>query len=495
MIDRPIAVISYNRPDLLERFLASLKAQTVAIDPARVALFQDHGDPAEEACVAVFRAAFPEGQVFQADSNLGVALNIDRAERHVFETLGAEVAYFFEDDLILGPHYLDALGQLADFALTEERVGYVAAYGDHRASAEEQAKRCHEVIPMDHKWGFALTKRQWERQKPIVDGYLNIVRQRPYRSRDHSAITAYFQSLGCDVQATSQDAAKDVALVNLGTIKIMSLACFGKYEGSQGLHFRPDIYEKLGYGSTHVYEGVPVLQMPTSEQIASWVTSIHKIVAKPPKSLAGSKSTIFGRWSVSDIKPVAHMDDEGLAMFEACLSDAKCLLEFGSGGSSMTAARMKVSTIISVESDADFLAATEAAVRATAIQTNFIGHYADIGPTRDWGNPADRSKVHLWPRYCSSVWVRIASESLPPPDLVLIDGRFRVACLLVTLLMARPGTKILFDDYFDRPHYHRVEAWATPVRRAGRMAEFAVPVTPPPLGLLPDLLAASTDFG
>ncbi len=487
--DRPIAVISYNRPDLLERFLASLKAQTVAVDPARVALFQDHGDPAEEACVAVFRAAFPEGQVFQADQNLGVALNIDRAERHVFETLGAEVAYFFEDDLILGPHYLDALGQLADFALAEERVSYVAAYGAHRADAAEQAARAGEVVPMDHKWGFALTRRQWERQKPIIAPYLDIIRQRPYRQRDNTAIKAYYRELGYAKAGTSQDGAKDVAGAVLGTIKLMSLACFARYEGRDGLHMRPELFDQLGYGDTAVFAEAPAFTLPDSDQIDRWIAGMRDSLRNPPEP------TTFGRWSVSDIKPVPHMDDEGRALLEARLDGTQCLLEFGAGGSSMTAARLKVPTVISVESDADFLAATGAAVRATATHTAFVGHHADIGPVQEWGNPADRSKVQLWPRYCSSVWARIASEGLPQPDLVLIDGRFRVACLLAALVMARPGTSILFDDYFDRPHYHRVEAWATPVGRAGRMAEFTVPASPPQPGLIADLLAASTDFG
>ncbi len=487
--DRPVAVISYNRPDLLERFLASLKAQTVAIDPARVALFQDHGDPAEAACVAVFRAAFPEGAVFQADTNLGVALNIDRAERHVFETLGADVAYFFEDDLILGPHYLDALGQLADFALAEERVSYVAAYGAHRTAAAEQAERAGEVVPMDHKWGFALTRRQWERQKPIIAPYLDIIRQRPYRQRDNTAIKAYFRQLGYVRAGTSQDGAKDVAGAVLGTVKLMSLACFARYEGRDGLHMRPELFDQLGYGETAVFTGAPAFTLPASDQIDRWIEGMRDSLSNPPEQ------TVFGRWSVDDIKPVPHMDDEGRALLEARLAGAQCLLEFGAGGSSMTAARLKVPTVIAVESDADFLAATGAAVRAAASHTAFVGHHADIGPVQEWGNPADRSKVHLWPRYCSSVWARIASESLPQPDLVLIDGRFRVACLLAALLMARPGTTILFDDYFDRPHYHRVEAWATPVGRAGRMAEFIVPGTPLQPGLLADLLAASTDFG
>lgn len=281
MTDRPIAVISYNRPDLLERFLASLKAQTVAVDPARVALFQDHGDPAEEACVAVFRAAFSEGAVFQADSNLGVALNIDRAERHVFETLGAEVAYFFEDDLILGPHYLDALGQLAEFALQEERVSYVAAYGAHRIDAAEQSERAGEIVPMDHKWGFALTRRQWERQKPIIEPYLEIIRQRPYRQRDNATIKAYYRRLGYAGAGTSQDGAKDVAGAVLGTAKLMSLACFARYEGRDGLHMRPELFEQLGYGETEVFAGAPKFTLPSSEQLDDWIAAMRASLSNP----------------------------------------------------------------------------------------------------------------------------------------------------------------------------------------------------------------------
>ena len=275
MTDRPIAIISYNRPDLLERFLTSLKQQTIAVDPAQIALFQDHGDPAEADCVAVFLAAFPEGAVFQADENLGVALNIDRAERYVFETLDAQIAYFFEDDLILGPHYLEALGQLGDFALAEPRVSYVAAYGAHRTDVAEQAARADELVPMDHKWGFALTRRQWERQRPIIEPYLEIIRQRPFRQRDHAAIKAYYCSLGFGEAGTSQDGAKDVANAVLGTAKLMSFACFARYEGREGLHMRPELYEELGYGQTSLYDGAPAFTLPSSAMIDQWVEALR----------------------------------------------------------------------------------------------------------------------------------------------------------------------------------------------------------------------------
>lgn len=62
------------------------------------------------------------------------------------------------------------------------------------------------------------------------------------------------------------------------------------------------------------------------------------------------------------------------------------------------------------------------------------------------------------------------------PDLVLIDGRFRVACLLTALLKAKAGTVILFDDYLNRRElYGRVEDLLLMRKQIGRMAEFVVP--------------------
>jgi hypothetical protein len=54
---------------------------------------------------------------------------------------------------------------------------------------------------------------------------------------------------------------------------------------------------------------------------------------------------------------------------------------------------------------------------------------------------------------------------------VLVDGRFRVACVLESLLSLSPlsETKILLDDYVDRPEYAVVEEYAD-VEIVGRMA-------------------------
>ena len=86
----PIAVISFNRPHLLEQVLRGLREQTSPPDPAGVYLFQDGGPQSAPECVGIFKNIFPQGRAFVDDTNLGIAMNYDRAERFVFDTLGAE---------------------------------------------------------------------------------------------------------------------------------------------------------------------------------------------------------------------------------------------------------------------------------------------------------------------------------------------------------------------------------------------------------------------
>lgn len=187
------------------------------------------------------------------------------------------------------------------------------------------------------------------------------------------------------------------------------------------------------------------------------------------------------------------MEPEGLELLTARLADVDCFLEYGAGGSTVLAGGMGVGTIYSVESDRGFLNAVKGAVSENSSAAVLFDHYVDIGPTVEWGNPKDSSKAASWPLYASSIWSEIVSQGLVQPDLVLIDGRFRVACFLATLHFSRPGTTLLFDDYHERPHYHVVEKYLQPVGRAGRMAEFRTESAPPPEAML-DLMAYSTTY-
>lgn len=76
-----------------------------------------------------------------------------------------------------------------------------------------------------------------------------------------------------------------------------------------------------------------------------------------------------------------------------------------------------------------------------------------------------------------------------PPDVVLVDGRFRTGCALVTALHTKKPLRLLFDDYAPRRHYHRIETYiGAPRQMIGRMAEFEVVPMALPLERLSDAI-------
>ena len=88
----------------------------------------------------------------------------------------------------------------------------------------------------------------------------------------------------------------------------------------------------------------------------------------------------------------------------------------------------------------------------------------DVGCQNNWGYPAKGVLKEQWLPY-----FRTIRTVDPIPDLVLIDGRFRVACALNAWLAVDTHTLVLFDDFTNRPHYHTVLKYFTIVETVGRM--------------------------
>jgi hypothetical protein len=173
----------------------------------------------------------------------------------------------------------------------------------------------------------------------------------------------------------------------------------------------------------------------------------------------------------ADSNSVPHMDEEGLAYFVDVAQRSRCYLEYGSGGSTLFAANVaKVPAIISIESDKKWVDKVKAKI-AMPHRGIYIEH-CDIGEVTEWGTPKGREKMENFWRYSAQPWQTARARQLVP-DTVLIDGRFRVACFLTTLINARIGTTALFDDYLDRPHYFVVEEFCPLVAKRGRMGIFS----------------------
>jgi protein O-GlcNAc transferase len=153
-------------------------------------------------------------------------------------------------------------------------------------------------------------------------------------------------------------------------------------------------------------------------------------------------------------------------LFLLYMRQSQRYLEFGSGGSTSLAARIKVPRLFSVESDRLWAAAVEASplIRPRIDDGTYTIRWIDIGETKTWGFPAVEAEAIKWPRYSTSIW----NELDFVPDLVLVDGRFRVSCALQSFAHCANDTLVAVHD-FEREDYHLVLRYAEVVDRVERL--------------------------
>jgi hypothetical protein len=185
------------------------------------------------------------------------------------------------------------------------------------------------------------------------------------------------------------------------------------------------------------------------------------------------------------------MGDASNAAFERMLEDCRFYMEYGCGGSTVLAARLG-KPFISVETDRFFLKAVRKRIGTLSAGQHLL--YADIGPIGPqygaplFKTPTDR-RLEMWKSYVLLPWRHLEPGLLP--DLVMIDGRFRVAAALISCahLIDSPESRIAVDDYVGRPHYQLIEQYAQLVSTYEHMAVFK-----PPSGNSPQLQEAIHRF-
>lgn len=135
------------------------------------------------------------------------------------------------------------------------------------------------------------------------------------------------------------------------------------------------------------------------------------------------------------------------------LKSAKNYLEFGSGGSTYLAVLNSDAQIVSIESDEkwlDYMREWDIIKKNEGKRLTL--QYINIGPIKDWGYPADFGYHDLFPNYSSQVFQNLDKDF----DVIFVDGRFRVACTLQTILHTKQDAKILMHDFTYRPQYKEV---------------------------------------
>lgn len=149
------------------------------------------------------------------------------------------------------------------------------------------------------------------------------------------------------------------------------------------------------------------------------------------------------------------------------------ILEYGSGGSTFLAASAN-KRVITVESDEVWLSKLIAKYDEKKLSGFIIPLLANIGKTENWGYPDDETQWKLWSQYPGLPWKYCKTHNLHP-DVVLIDGRFRVASFIASCVCTEKPITLMFDDYVERRHYHCVENFVKPKQIIEeRMAVFSI---------------------
>ncbi len=170
-----------------------------------------------------------------------------------------------------------------------------------------------------------------------------------------------------------------------------------------------------------------------------------------------------------------HLDPETAEWLQRRLRGTKLFLEFGSGGSTVLANRLGVRTI-TVESDPFYGAAVRKALTNPGLTTMV---FPKVGLTKEWGMPVFFKK-RKGLRYASAPFDRLDSLF---PDFVMVDGRYRIACVLETARQAHLAgsiAQLMLDDYEGRPRYHVLEGYLGIPERIGRAAVFTIGKVPVP---------------
>jgi hypothetical protein len=135
------------------------------------------------------------------------------------------------------------------------------------------------------------------------------------------------------------------------------------------------------------------------------------------------------------------------------LCKERIVLEFGSGGSTLIFSENAKYTI-SVESDRYFSKLVEKTILNSEKNKTTYMYWANIGPTKSYGQPLvilNKLFRGRYNNYYNGIFQDLKKACVS--DIVFIDGRFRVACAMSSLLHIKKDFEMIIDDYFDRPEY------------------------------------------
>jgi len=151
---------------------------------------------------------------------------------------------------------------------------------------------------------------------------------------------------------------------------------------------------------------------------------------------------------------IPELSENDMKMYYQYLDKATVYFEYGSGGSTYQAnLRPNIKKIYTVESDKTWMDKLNSLIKNN---TKITYIYNEMGTKpHTWGYPCGLCLKTNLINYSEHIR-NLSFEERSKIDLVMIDGRFRVACCLKCFDIINEGCYIIFDDFLIRKKYHVV---------------------------------------
>jgi glycosyltransferase involved in cell wall biosynthesis len=245
--------------------------------------------------------------------------------------------------------------------------------------------------------------------------------------------------------------------------------------GEANTRHTDDFYQQM---NTNVHFDDTILRHKLSvDRCLSQMLSVPAIVQ------ASAETARLTDAALAALPPVSQVADKATARFAItlpapeqdyvmqCYGDASVVLEYGGGGSTFAACDQGVRKVVAVEGDKGRADKLQSALTDVFPDVAAHVHYVDIGPVRVNGMPLNNRFFARFPGYANSVW---DMDDFTHPDVVLLNGRFRAACLCTCVLRAQKPLRVLFADYGNRPQDHWIDRLVSKATTVGDMAVFEI---------------------
>ena len=169
-----------------------------------------------------------------------------------------------------------------------------------------------------------------------------------------------------------------------------------------------------------------------------------------------------------------YMTNNEILLFKKYLLKSENYIEFGAGGSTLYAIENNIKNISTIETDLEWIKKIKSfeLIKKKLDNNELIIKYLDLECTWwkhvTWSTSSEECNKRNWPLYS-----KLADDCKFTPDLILIDGRFRVATALESIKLMTNETYLLFHDYMDfRKQYYVIEKFFDKIEKIGKLQVF-----------------------